>query len=371
MNQQTMPNITLFDLLARNWRRPAAVSHLCFNDDDTLLAISATDGSVALARLADNEPPESRIAIDNGQTTIQPRQGRPSPTINTRIQEGGKLSAHLDGEFLVLTGSGELIRVNRTGQIVVKVLADKSPITAFDHCSTRGRTVAVVHHQLRLQSAGSGPIQEVDLGEHAVEIVSVSADGSLIALAGADGISIRSTAGDLVQIRHIQLPARPLSLKWGADGKWLACGLETGGLCLVELANGRDVMLSDFPGPVGSLGWSAPANAFFTSGAFRIAGWSMDTPPLSNNATGALATGHPGFVMVEAVAAHPVRRLVAAGYANGKIVVARIGSPEELVVRDAGGPVTALQWTADGRHLAVGDAHGNAAIVTFPNQIFK
>jgi hypothetical protein len=130
-------------------------------------------------------------------------------------------------------------------------------------------------------------------------------------------------------------------------------------------------MLRDFPGPVRKLDWSQAAHAFFASGAYRIAGWSMDKPALSDSASGALATGQAGFVMVATVAAHPVKDLVAAGYANGRVAVARIGSTEELTVREAGGPVTALLWSADGRHLAVGDALGSAAVVTFPNEVFK
>ena len=58
MNQQTIPNVTLFDLLARNWQRPAPVRQLCFNEDDTILAINSADGAVALARIGDNEPPD-------------------------------------------------------------------------------------------------------------------------------------------------------------------------------------------------------------------------------------------------------------------------------------------------------------------------
>ena len=82
-------------------------------------------------------------------------------------------------------------------------------------------------------------------------------------------------------------------------------------------------------------------------------------------------TGRPGFVVVETVAAHPKNDLVAAGYANGQIVVSRIGARDQLLVRPSGASVTTLIWSADGKHLVVGDADGNAAIVTFPAQLFK
>jgi hypothetical protein len=371
MNQQTMPNITLFDLLARSWQRRAAIADLRFNADDSLLAIAAADGSVALARLADNEPPESRIEVDRGQTTIRPREGRPSPLINTRVEDASALGARSDGDFLVLTGQGELLRIQRSGEIAAKLLDDKSPITAFDHCAQTGLTAAVVNARLRLQSAERGPIAEVVLGDGPVERVSISGDGGMIALAGAGRLEVRHATGLNAPLADVALPSRPLTLAWSRDGRWLACGLLSGGFCLVARDTGDHVMVRDFPGAVRSLDWSEAANALLVSGAFRLAGWSMETPPFADHAAGAIATGQAGFVIVETVAAHPAKRLAAAGYATGRVVLARIGSSEELTVREAGGPVTALAWSSDGRYLAIGDALGSAAIVTFPNEIFK
>lgn len=366
MNQQTMLNVTLFDLLARSWQRQAPVHHLCFNEDDTLLAIGSADGAVALARLGDNEPPESRLVIDNGQTMIQPRHGKPSPLISTRIHEGARVSAYREGAFLAATRSGELLRVDRTGAIVEKVLSDKGPICAFDHCRATGLTTVAVSRRLRLQSGDTDTIGEIDLGDRKPAIASIAGDGRLVALAGSDGLSVWRLADNPGLMVEVPLPSSPLSLKWSVDGRWLGCGLQTGGLVLLKVDTGHHVTFGDFPGSVGMLDWSSQANTVLASGAYRIAGWSMDAPP-----PGARSIGRGGFVMVDAVAAHPVKALVAAGYANGRIAVAPIGSHEELIVRDAGGPVTALQWSKDGRHLAVGDALGNTAIITFPAEIFK
>ena len=44
----------------------------------------------------------------------------------------------------------------------------------------------------------------------------------------------------------------------------------------------------------------------------------------------------------------------------------------QLPLRHAdGSPVTALAWSADGLHLAIGTAAGTAALVALPPQIFK
>ena len=85
MNQQTMQNLTLFDLLARSWQRPSAIADLRFSADGSTVAFTSVDGTVAIAAVADHEPPESRIRVsdDLGQTTIRPREKPPVPLIAT------------------------------------------------------------------------------------------------------------------------------------------------------------------------------------------------------------------------------------------------------------------------------------------------
>jgi WD40 repeat protein len=97
----------------------------------------------------------------------------------------------------------------------------------------------------------------------------------------------------------------------------------------------------------------------------------MATPPLDGDMTGALVSGRAGLVAVESVAAHPARPLVAAGYANGQILLVQIGGRDELLVRPGGSAVTALGWSADGHHLAAIGADGMVSITAFPDRMFK
>ena len=186
-----------------------------------------------------------------------------------------------------------------------------------------------------------------------------------------ENLELRRSNGQLTKLLDIPLPSTPVSLAWAADGRWLAVGTETGGLVLIDVPAGRHARLADFPGPVRSVGFSASANALVAAGAYRTAGWSLDTPPVESAAVGALSTGRTGLAIVSAAAIQPRGNLVASGYANGQIVVAQLGSLDEMILRASGGPVTALEWTEDGQHLAVGDALGNVAIATFPRQLFK
>ena len=54
------------------------------------------------------------------------------------------------------------------------------------------------------------------------------------------------------------------------------------------------------------------------------------------------------------------------------MVVNRLGTPDELLIRPAGsGAVSTLAWSADGAILAIGSEDGMAALVAFPKQMFK
>lgn len=369
MNQQTTPNITLFDLLARSWQRPAAIRQILFNDDETALAVVTEDGAVAYARMADNEPPEARLVTDNGQTGIRPRSGRPAPLIMTRIKGASQVCRAEAGGFLVANDKHQLIRLSRAGEIADTILAHDVPLQAFDRCPATGDIAVIAGGELFCRTGGASGAG-ISLGDACPLHVAYSPNGARLALAGNNHLEIRSRNGrDVLLGRALQ--AEPISLAWSADGGWLAIGLAKGGMVLVEAGTGHHTRLDGFPGPVRSLGFGGATGALVASGAFRIAGWSLATPPLDDAATGALASGRAGLTMVEAVAMQPRGDLVAAGYANGQIAIAQLGSPDEMILRVVGGPVTALAWSSDGRHLAIGDALGMVALATFPSQLFK
>ncbi|WP_095197940.1 WD40 repeat domain-containing protein [Mesorhizobium carmichaelinearum] len=375
MNQQTMQNLTLFDLLARSWQRPAAIADLRFSADGSAVAFTCVDGTVAIAAVADQEPPEARIRVSNdlGQTTIRPREKPPVPLIATAAFADGDvpLAVHGDSGFLVGAASGEVLHLTAGGDVAAPLVRIDGPIVAIDHSARAGRT-AVSNGRDVILSHGQGDAVQLERDvTSSTDALAFSPDGRRLACGLDEGLSVWAVEGDAALIRDIPLSARPVSVRWSRDGSWLACGLEAGGFALVSLADGRADIVAGFPSPVRTVCWSQPAHALFASGAFRIAGWSMTAPPVDGQTSGALETGRARLVLVEAVAAHPEKKLIAAGYANGRITIAQIGARDELLVRPLGSAVTALAWSGDGRHLAMGSVDGTAAIVTFPAQMFK
>src|SRR5262245_42696286 len=67
---------------------------------------------------------------------------------------------------------------------------------------------------------------------------------------------------------------------------------------------------------------------------------------------------------VEVVACHPKQAVVAAGYADGLILLVRIDDGAEVLARKPGdAPVTALAWSSDGKLLAFGTEDGSAGVI--------
>jgi WD40 repeat protein len=375
MNQQTIQNLTLFDLLARSWQRPSAIADLRFSADGSAVAFTSVDGTVAIAAVADHEPPEARIRVSNdlGQTTIRPREKPPVPLTATSAFADGDvpLASYAHSGFLVGAANGEVLHLTAGGEIADPLVKIDGPIVAIDHSAKAGTTAVSNGHDVFLSHSQGDVVRLERDVTSSTDALAFSPGGRRLACGVGERLSIWAVEGDTVLTRDIPLTARPVSIRWSRDGTWLACGLETGGFALVGLADGRAEIVAGFPSPVRTVCWSQPAHALFASGAFRIAGWSMTAPPVGGETSGALETGRAGLVLVEAVAAHPEKKLIAAGYANGRITIAQIGARDELLVRPLGSAVAALAWSADGRHLAMGSVDGTAAIVTLPSQMFK
>ncbi len=359
MNQPNVRALTLFDLITRVWQAPAPVAAVRFAADGAATAFATGDGAVMIAAAPDPEPPETRIRVtgDLGQTTIRPRSKDPAPLITVSgLADGAPPLATGAEGFLAGDANGRVLRIGLDGSAEPTLLLERA-IVALDvgHgaiAATDGLTLARLDRDGATREALPG-IRALALGPRGALAV---AEAERVLLMDAEGRRAATVAG-------------ATGLRWRGEGDWLAATLGRAGLALIAAgAPERPVRLDGFPAPVRDMAWSAPGRAFFAAGAFRVAGWDATALPATDHP---LVTGQPGLVTVEAVAAHPLRPIVAAGYANGQVILSEIGKRDELLLRQAGGAVTCLGFSPDGRHLAIGDADGQIAISTFPDRMFK
>ncbi|HQT72741.1 MAG TPA: hypothetical protein PLX84_02285 [Acidiphilium sp.] len=376
MNQTATKHLTLFDLLGRTWQAAAPAGPPCFSAEGKAIAFGCADGTVIVAPTEDPEPPETRIRVsgDVGQATIRPRsRPAPLPAISDSVhQDIPPIVAGEDGGFLVGAGDGGVLTLGPDGAVRGMRARIDTPVMALDHAREAALTAIAGADAVRLcQGAGALSDPLADDGEGEVVAIRLSPSGRQLAIARAESLSIVALDGSGRAPMVFGLLSCPLSLAWRDDGACLACTLEAGGFLMVDHASGRSGTVTGFPMATRDAAWSVPAASIVASGAYRVAAWSMATPPLDGDMTGALVSGRAGLVGVESVAAHPKRPLAAAGYANGQILLVQIGERDELLVRPEGCAVTALGWSEDGHHLAAAGADGMVSIVTFPERMFK
>ena len=371
----TLTQPSLFELLARIWRLDGAVGALAFNRAETAVAFATGDGRVAVMPLADAETPGKRVRIefDTGRTTIRPRANPvPAPTLVGPLAEGRAplLTAFGVQGFCAAAGDGSLHRITARGQSLRFTRPDPDPVTAL-HGLGETDSLAVARGQALTLVDATGTATGTARLDAPAEVLAASPDLRVLAVGDAGGVSLLDCAAGLAPLRRIDLGAAVVSLAWDAAGRTLAIGCADRSAAVVTLGDGRPVdRIGGFPEPPLSLAVASGPAALVASGTYRVAAWSLkgDRPE-------PVKTGRAGLVLVDRVATHPSRGIVAAGYASGLVILCHLGEAGEVLLRSGtSGPdraVSALGWSADGRHLALGTAGGEAAIVTFPDQFFK
>lgn len=368
--------LRLFDLIGREWMLSAPVRQIGFNANGSAVACGLEGGALALLPMADAEHPEKRIRmeLDTGRTTIRPRENALPPPVTPEavvLGKGPGLCALGEQGFAVAASAGGLTRVTARGQVLKLPQTGTDAVTAMCRvpgqdaiCVAQGGTLAL------LMAADMAPLATGTLDE-AVSRLALSGDGALIAARCGARIVVLD-AEDLDSRTEIPCAGTVECLSWSPDGKWIVAGCRENALVVANVLRGEADVIDGFPGPVASAGFSKKANALVASGAFRVVGWRGPDLPFGKHEGAPVNTGKPGLTLVDRVAPSPTRDSCAVGYANGLVTLCSIGQPDELMlVEGKGEGVTAMDWSPDGQHLALGFADGRAAVLTFPKVMFK
>ncbi len=361
-------HLQLFDLIARDWQLASPVTGVTFNAASSAVAFACADGTVHLAATADKDSPNIRVrrALDTGRLTIAPRNKAFAPLKaadytdgrNTPVVPNGSVNfafAKVNGRVNTLTPSGIAMH------LPAKV---PGPIGAVA-LTTDGATMACACGSDVHVTATDADQKSHVAAPALVTALAFSPDGETLAVAHHDGVSRWSVAALDRPPVETSLAGSPTGLLFSDDGAWLAMTLQSGGFCLIDTASNRTHPHGNFPAPVRSLAFGGPTNTIAAAGAFRVAAWQLDDQR-------DIISGKAGLVLINAVATCPTRNLIAVGYANGLLSLAEIGRPSEILLReDTGSGITALAWSANGTYLALAGADGSAALIEFPDSMFK
>ena len=361
-------HLQLFDLIARDWMLASPATGVTFNADDSAVAFACGDGAVFLAATADKESSNTRIrrAVDTARVTIAPRSKSFAPLKPADYTEGRKSDvvrhgvrnfafAKTNGRVNTLTPGGIAVHLpcKGTGEIAALAITSDGNTLAYACGDTVYLTASDADEKLGL------------LAPAGINGLAFSPDNTTLAVAHDHGVTLWNVANADDASLTLPLAGSPVAVDWRADGAWLSVRLKSTGFCTVDIATHKSYPHGNFPSHVLSVAFGGATNSVVAAGAFRVAAWGLDDQR-------DIMSGKAGLVLINAVATCPTRNLVAVGYANGLLSLAEIGRPSEILLReDTGAGITAMAWSTNGKFLAVAGADGSAALVEFPDSMFK
>ena len=155
-----------------------------------------------------------------------------------------------------------------------------------------------------------------------------------------------------------------LSAAFSPDGRFVVTSMQEPTLHGWRLADGQHMRMSGYSARVRSLGWTAGGDFLATSGSEQLILWPFDGKDGPMGRQPKIYARSEARVSV--VACHPRQPVVAAGFADGSLVLVRTEDGALIAVRDKGGaPVSAIGWAASGQTLAFGCEDGVAGVLSF------
>ena len=153
-----------------------------------------------------------------------------------------------------------------------------------------------------------------------------------------------------------------LGITVSPDGRFLVTTMQEPTLHGWRIADGQHMRMSGYSARVRSLSWGAGGDYLATSGSEQLIVWPFDGKdgPMGKQPT-MLARRE---ARVAVVACHPRQPVVAAGYADGTVLLVRLDDGALILVRQGGGaPASALAWDTAGQVLAYGTESGDAGLL--------
>jgi WD40 repeat protein len=294
----------------------------------------------------------------------------------------------LGEEALVLAREGEERRVGVHGGAILAIAAedsrivtggDDSKVMATDASGASVEIAADPKHRwidhVAIGPAGSvawsaGKTAFVRTGKGDQQALDVpSTVGALAFLPKGFRLAIAHYGGATLWFPSAK--AEPERLAWkgshlaatvSPDGRFLVTGMQEPALHGWRLVDRKDMRMQGYSARVRSLDWSTDGKWLVTSGSTQVILWPFQSKDGPMGKTPQLLA--PAEEHVELVACHPRQAVVAAGYADGLILLVRIDDGAEVLARKPGGsPITALAWSHDGKLLAFGTENGSAGVI--------
>ena len=205
---------------------------------------------------------------------------------------------------------------------------------------------------------------ELKVADHPSTVTGLTFDakGKRFAASHYGGASVWFVGSKNGTPRKLEWKGSHTAVAMSPDGDNVVTAMQENALHGWRLSDNQHMRMSGYPTKPRTLSFTKNGKWLASSGADSIVLWPffgggpMGKPPTE------LAGGDG--VTCNLVACHPQSDLVAAGFNDGLVVIADISSARILPITAPGhGPISALTWSPDGSHIAIGAENGFAAVI--------
>lgn len=288
--------------------------------------------------------------------------------------EARRLVAHPDAAILVAGSDGRRLVTGGDDGRVVATGADGEPETVADEQGKWIDAVAI-HEGAIAWSAGrnararsaKGEVKSLDLPS-TCRGLAFFPKGYRLAAAHYNGATL-----------WFPNAGKPEPLNWSGshldatispDGRFLVTSMQENMLHGWRIADAKHMRMAGYPGKTRSFSWSFDGKWLATSGADACIIWpfSGKDGPMGQSPR---ECGVRANVPVTRVAFHPGALVVAIGFDDGMVLIARVTDGSELLVRRPAeearnARISALAWDSKGARLLFGAENGDAGLLTLP-----
>jgi len=273
---------------------------------------------------------------------------------------GGAILSSAVGESRVVSGGddGKVVETDVSGES--RTLATDPKHRWIDHLAL-GPDGAVAWSAGKTAFAQSKDLREFE-APSTVGGLAFLPKGFRLAVAHYNGATLWFPNAPQAAPEMLEWKGSHLGATVSPDGRFLVTTMQEPMLHGWRLADRKHMRMSGYAARVTSLGWTSGGRWLATSGAPQLILWPFQTKdgPMGKEPRVLAPSQH----RVEVVACHPKRDFVAAGYADGLVLIVRIEDGAAILAKNPGeAPASALAWSADGMLLAFGTENGEAGVI--------